>query len=77
MKMFVKYKNVDGDSHVDMYEIGRDYISVIFIGSRKIYTYSYSSAGAKHVENMKALAIKGNGLNSYINKNCRNMYVKW
>lgn len=74
--MFVKYRNNNGDSNVDMYEIGNNYISVIFYGSKRIYTYTYSSAGIRHIENMKALALKGKGLNSYINNYCRKMFIK-
>ena len=74
--MFVKYRNVDGDSGVSMYEIGDDYISVVFYDSRKVYTYSYASAGVRHIENMKRLAVNGNGLNSYIDNYCGKLYVK-
>lgn len=72
--MFVRYKNVDGDSNVESYEIGLEYIAVKFYGTQKIYVYSYRKAGKNHVETMKGLAVSGNGLNSYINRNCRNLY---
>ena len=74
--MFVKYLDKDRDSNVSMYEIGQDYIAVIFKGTQKVYKYSYSSAGSLNVENMKLLAVRGDGLNSYIDKKCRNLYVK-
>lgn len=74
--MFVHYKDVDGDSNVESYEIGPDYIAVKFYGTQKIYVYSYRIAGRNHVEAMKSLAVSGNGLNSYINRNCRNLFDK-
>ena len=72
--MFVRYKDKDGDSNVEAYEIGFTYINVKFYGTPKVYTYSYLKAGKQHVERMKVLAINGDGLNSYINTHCRNLY---
>lgn len=74
--MFEQYKNLNGNSNVESFMIGEDFISVKFNGSLKVYVYSYASAGRIHVENMKVLARKGSGLNSYINTNCRMLYVK-
>ena len=74
--MFVKYKDIDGDSNIEMYEIGPDYISIKFFGTNKIYTYSYKSAGLAYVEKMKFLARNGDGLNSYINNYCKYRYVR-
>ena len=74
--MFEPYKNLNGNSNIESFLIGASYISVKFHGTAKIYTYSYESAGVTHVENMKILAKKGCGLNSYINANCRTLYVK-
>lgn len=74
--MFANYKNIDGDSNAVSYEIGPNYIFVKFYGTNKIYTYTYQSAGVKNVENMKVLARVGNGLNSYINNYCKNLYIR-
>lgn len=74
--MFVDYKDIDGDSDIYQYEIGPDYISVKFNDNSTIYKYSYAKAGQYHVENMKRLAEHGDGLNSYINKNCKYRYDK-
>ena len=74
--MFIKFRDIDGDSNVSMYELGSDYISIIFNSTQRIYTYTYKSAGVHHVERMKALAKTGDGLNAYINKYCRNLYRK-
>lgn len=70
-----RYGNRGGDSGVSAYEIGSDYIKVLFKGNSKIYTYSYGGkAGQHHVDTMKRLAISGSGLNSYINSNVKNLF---
>lgn len=46
-----------------------DYIDVRFFENPVIYRYSYIKIGQAHVEEMKRLAIVGEGLNSYIEKN--------
>lgn len=68
-----KYKNGSGASGVSAYEIGADYIRVRF-SSGDTYKYSYRKAGQSNIENMKILAIKGIGLNSYINNNVKFKY---
>ena len=69
-----RYLNTGGDSGIESYEIGEDYIKVWFARSQKAYTYSYQSAGREHVEAMKKLAKNGTGLNEYINKNTKYLY---
>jgi hypothetical protein len=69
----IRYRNSGRNSGVHAYEIGDDYIKVQF-KDWKIYLYSFNSAGKHHIEQMKALAIRGRGLNSYINKNVKNDY---
>jgi hypothetical protein len=54
-------------SGVKAYQIGIDYILVKF-NSFKVYKYSYAKAGRFKVEKMKTLAVRGRGLNSYINR---------
>lgn len=68
-----RYRNLNGDSGVFTFEIGDDYIKVVFSTGVE-YTYSNHKAGRLHVENMKRLAIQGAGLNAYINKNVRKLY---
>jgi len=61
------YRDYDNDSNVKAYEPGDDYIVVEFKdGSR--YTYTYSSAGSHNIEEMKGLASRGDGLNSFISR---------
>ena len=70
------YKNLGGDSNIKCYEIGNDYIDVIFYGTAKTYRYSYASAGGQNVERMKRLAQQGEGLNSYIMNYARFSYER-
>lgn len=72
----IPYKNNNGNSNVEAYEIGDTYITVKFYKTNRLYTYSYRNAGAFHVDRMKLLAEKGDGLNSYIIHNVRNLYDK-
>lgn len=67
------YSNNGRDSGVRAYEIGPDYIKVQF-SDLSVYTYSYGKAGKDHVDNMKELAIQGEGLNSYINTKVKYLY---
>ena len=71
----VLYNNNGGNSGVVAYEIGTDYICVQFSTS-KVYTYNYISAGVENIEEMKILALNGEGLNSFINKYVKYNYVK-
>lgn len=69
------YANKSGSSGVSRYEISNDYIWIEFT-SGSIYEYTYSSAGAGNIENMKSLALSGSGLNSYIMKYLRKSYSR-
>lgn len=69
-----RYLDLDNDSGVVAYEIGETYIRVKFSGTHQVYTYSYRSAGANRVEEMKRLAESGDGLNSYIMKYAKKLY---
>jgi len=60
-------------SGVKAYQIGIDYILVKF-DSFKTYKYSYNKAGQLKVEKMKMLAVRGKGLNSFINKYAKYSY---
>lgn len=70
-----RYKDLNGDSGVIAYEIGSDSITVEFKGGAT-YMYNYGSAGSAHIEKMKELAVSGDGLNSYINKNVRKGFAE-
>ncbi len=70
------YRNYGGNSNVESFEIGPDYIDVKFYGTTKIYRYSYRVAGRAHVDTMKEFAVEGTGLNGYINSNVKFKYDK-
>jgi len=70
------YLNTDGDSNVEAYETGANYIDVKFKGATKISRYSYISAGRENIEQMKILAQRGTGLNSFIMRNVRTKYER-
>lgn len=70
-----QYKNLGGNSNIRAFSIGEDYIDVQFNGGA-VYRYSYQSAGAEKIEQMKKLALQGHGLNSYIMHNARKDYER-
>ena len=70
-----QYLNAGGNSGIKAYSIGQDYVDVVFT-SGALYRYSYRSAGRDKVEQMKILARKGVGLNSYIMRYARMDYEK-
>jgi hypothetical protein len=70
------YANRGGNSNVQSYEIGNDFISVNFKGTSKTYVYSYRSAGSQNVDRAKQLAEAGSGLNSHIMLNMKNDFER-
>lgn len=71
-----RYSDIDRDSGVREFEIHDASITIRFHGSQKTYAYSYQSAGQHHIEQMKRLALAGEGLNAYINKNVKNKFSR-
>jgi len=69
----IHYKNINGNSAIETYEILADGIKIKF-DSGCIYTFTNFSAGNRNIENMKILASRGDGLNNYINKNVKHRY---
>ncbi len=70
-----RYRNVGGNSGVEAYESGPDFIRVQF-SSGSVYLYTYESTGSENIEKMKELASKGEGLNSFINRAVRHHYAR-
>lgn len=65
------YGNGGGNSGILSYEIRLDGILVEFSDKTK-YLYTNESVGISNIEKMKELAVRGEGLNGFINK-----YVKF
>lgn len=63
-----RYKNLSGTSGVLWYQVETEAVVVTFVGRPDRYRYSYQSAGRENVEKMKALAVAGRGLSTFISK---------
>ncbi len=70
-----RYSDIDRDSGVVAFECAADYIRDRF-SDGAIYLYTYASAGQLHIESMKKLAIRGDGLNAYINDHVKKSYAR-
>jgi hypothetical protein len=62
-----RYRNLSGDSGVDAYEVGDDFVKVRF-RTGGVYWYTNKSVGVKHVAALKRLALRGRGLSTYISQ---------
>jgi len=69
-----RYKDLDYDSNILTYELGGDFIKIGFADG-SVYLYNYLSTGSQRVEEMKKLAVMGEGLNSFICKHVRKNYA--
>lgn len=69
------YLNLCGKSGVKAFEIGADFIKVMF-STGAVYTYTFRSAGVEKVDEMKRLALQGCGLNSFIMKYAKYNYER-
>jgi hypothetical protein len=68
-----RYRNLGGNSGIYAYELGEDYIKVQF-SDGSTYLYTNRSAGSYNIEIMKSLAIRGQGLNSFISTTIKRRY---
>ena len=69
------YRDINGDSSIAAYEIGPDFIRVVFT-TGAVYLYTYASAGRQNIETMKQLAASGDGLDAYIDQRVRRAYAR-
>lgn len=69
-----RYRNRHRDSGVTAFEIGEDYIKVEF-AEGALYLYTHAKPGPDRVEQMKNLALAGQGLSTYISRNVREEYA--
>lgn len=72
---FKLYKNLSGTSGIKAYEMVPHGINIEF-DTGHIYTYTYQFNGRRAIEIMKALAVKGVGLTTYINQEIREQFAE-
>jgi len=70
-----KYANLSGKSGVASFEIGEDFICIKFRDGSK-YLYNNERTEFSNIQKMILLARSGKGLNSFINRNVKDMYAK-
>ena len=63
----IKYANLHGNSGIDAYELGEDHLVVKFKDGGA-YLYDDELPGPLHLHQMKAKAVAGRGLNTYISQ---------
>lgn len=72
------YRNLSGRSGIAAYEIGEDFVRVVFRGDPEPYVYSAPQIPPSKIAQMKALALAGRGLASFISRNAdvRDAYTR-
>lgn len=68
------YSNLGGNSGVDSYDVGEDWILVKFSTGSK-YLYTTKSTSLANIEQMKRYAHEGKGLNSFIMRTLKTDYA--
>lgn len=74
-KLFVRYKNVSGDSKVSKFEIKKDALTVRFT-DHTVYRYTNQTAGPENISKMKELALSGKGLGTFITANLKDRFLR-
>jgi hypothetical protein len=74
MPRLQKYTDASHDSGVSAYALGPDFIDVEFRHDGR-YRYDHRRPGRAHVQAMKRLAVRGQGLATYINRHVRDNYA--
>ena len=70
-----KYRNLGGKSNVASYKIVKDSVTVRF-ADHSVYIYSNQRAGRLNVNQMKALAISGQGLGTFIGASLKEGFAR-
>ena len=73
--MKVDYKSENPDAGVRNFEILPDAIILEFADRKWRYLYNAERPGLEHVNNMKRLALAGDGLTTYVNQHVRENYA--
>jgi hypothetical protein len=68
-----RYRNIEGNSGITAFELGKGWIKVQFKDG--VYLYTTSSTGLDHIRNMQQLAIDGKGLGTYISQHVGTRYA--
>ena len=68
-----RYRNRNGSSGVVAFEIAEEFIDVKFAAG-EIYRYSSRRPGARDLQHMKELALRGEGLSTFISRHIRTRY---
>jgi hypothetical protein len=74
MPVFQPYRRLNGESGVEAFALTRDGIYVRFHDG--VYLYTYACPGRADVERMKALALSGRGLSTYISRHVKTRYAE-
>ncbi|MHB9840679.1 hypothetical protein Q8F57_038335 [Paraburkholderia terrae] len=69
-----RYRDLSGQSGVVAYEVSDDAITVKFRDG-DVYLYDYATTGRREVEEMKRLAVAGQGLSTYISRYVRERFA--
>ncbi len=70
------YIDSNNNSNVRSYDYGDNWIIIEFKDG-SIYKYTYFSSGSYNIEEMKRLADRGDGLNSFISKSKPSYEIKY
>ena len=70
-----KYKNLNGDSLVEAYDIDEDYVLVKFKDNVR-YLYNVHHTGEENIKKLKKLAEEGKGLYHFITENLKKKHAK-
>ena len=73
--MITRYKNLSGDSKVVKYEIAKDSMKIRFADC-SVYIYTNQSADPCNISKMKALAVAGKGLGTFIDANVKDRFAR-
>lgn len=69
-----RYRNISRKSGIASFEISADSITIRFT-TGATYLYNYAATGERNIEQMKILARRGMGLNSFIGKVVKNKFA--
>ena len=68
-----RYRNQSGSSGIVAYELGEEYIDVKFVNG-EVYHYTSRRPGPRDLQHMKELAVRGEGLSTFISRHIRTRY---